>query len=171
MSDQLIMDQLRAATREHEEWAALAAPFGDATVGIHLAVMAEPFLSYLLNGLKTIESRFSKNAIAPFGRVAIGDLVILKAGPAVGSFEVASAEFITLAGGELAPLRRKYSTAICAEDDEFWNTRVDKRYVTLTGVSDARTLPPVTVSKRDRRGWVVLRAAELNPADDLLSLL
>lgn len=171
MSDQRIMGELHAAAREHEEWAALATLLNDPAVGVHLAVMLEPFLSYILNGQKTIESRFSKNAIAPYGRVAVGDLVLLKAGPVVGSFRVALADFITLTDGELARLRREYSAAICADGDEFWDARADKRYATLTGVSDVRKLPPVTVSKRDMRGWVVLRAAEPEPADDLLSLL
>lgn len=32
---------------------------------IHLGVFSEPYLTYMLKGEKTIESRFSKNRIAP----------------------------------------------------------------------------------------------------------
>lgn len=34
---------------------------------IHLGIFNEPCLSYMLDRKKTIESRFSKNKIAPYG--------------------------------------------------------------------------------------------------------
>ncbi|MGH3940061.1 MAG: hypothetical protein ACRDTG_15795 [Pseudonocardiaceae bacterium] len=170
MTEQQIMEELRAASRKHSEWAVLAPLLDDPRVGFHLAIMVEPFLSYLLNGQKTIESRFSKNAIAPYGKVTMGDLVLLKAGPVVGAFTVSSVDFVTLHGDSLARLRRDYAAAICAKEDEFWNVRANKRYATLTGVSDVYKLPPVTVSKRDMRGWVVLRAASLSSGDEQITL-
>lgn len=171
-SEQAIMDALHAATREHLEWTALATTLDDPTVSVHLAVMVEPFLGYVLNGQKTIESRFSKNAIAPYGKVALGDLVLMKSGPVVGSFRVASVEFVmlNLNGGELARLRHDCAIAICADNDEFWHARADKRYATLLGVNDVRKLPQITVPKRDRRGWVVLRAAKTGSANHVLGL-
>ncbi|MGH3799407.1 MAG: hypothetical protein ACRDTD_04590 [Pseudonocardiaceae bacterium] len=169
-SEQVIMDELHAATREHPEWTALATTLDDPTVSVHLAVMLEPFLRYVLNGQKTVESRFSKNAIAPYGKVAPGDLVLMKAGPVVGSFRVASVEFGMLNGGELARLRHDYARTICADDDQFWQARADKRYATLVGVDDVRKLPQITVPKRDRRGWVVLRAVKTGSANDVLDL-
>lgn len=161
MTGNRIMEQLLAASSRYDEWAILAPLLDNSRIGIHLAVMVEPFLSYLLNGRKTIESRFSKNAIAPYRKVAIGDLVLLKAGPVVGAFTVSSVDFVVLHGDNLAQLRQEHAVAICAEDDAFWSVRSNKRYATLTGVSDVRKLPPVTVPKRDMRGWVVLRAASV----------
>jgi hypothetical protein len=167
MTERQIMDELRAASHRHSEWAALAPLLDDPRVGVHLAVMVEPFLSYLLNGQKTIESRFSKNAIAPYRQVALGDLVLLKAGPVVGAFTVASVDFVTLLhGDDLARLRRNHAVALCAEEDEFWNARANKRYATLTGVSDVHKLSPISVPKRDMRGWVVLRPASMSNGDE-----
>jgi hypothetical protein len=166
MTGPVIMDELRAATRDHEEWAALAPVLDDRAVGVHLAVMLEPFLSYILNGQKTIESRFSKNAIAPYRQVAEGDLVFLKAGPVVGSFRVPSVTFVTLGEGDLFRLRREYSRAICAEDDAFWQARAGKRYATLVGIADVRKIPPVPVSKRDMRGWAVIRPSARRSPDE-----
>ena len=40
-------------------------------VQVHLAVMVEPYLSRVLDGSKTIESRFSRKKIAPWGRVSV----------------------------------------------------------------------------------------------------
>ena len=33
---------------------------------VHVAIVNEPFLGYIKNGKKTIESRFTKNKIAPY---------------------------------------------------------------------------------------------------------
>lgn len=127
--------------------------------GVHLAVLIEPYLSYILAGRKTVESRFSKNAIAPYQRIDQGDLVFLKAaaGPVVGCFTVAWVKCSTLDENRLSRLRADYSSAICA-DETFWASRADRRYVTLVGISDVRALPSVQVSKSDRRGWIVLRS-------------
>lgn len=159
MSSPRILDQLRTAAAE-PAWATAVGPaLANPRVGIHLAVMVEPFLSLLLDGTKTIESRFSKNAIAPYQRAAEGDVVLLKAGPIVGSFRVASATYTVLADGDLTRLRDRYAEAIGATDDQFWGARAGKRYATLLGVSEVHRLPPVPVSKRDMRGWVIVRPA------------
>ena len=47
-------------------------------VGIHLAIFTEPFLSMVLSGEKTIESRFSRNRCAPYGEINDGDIILLK---------------------------------------------------------------------------------------------
>jgi predicted transcriptional regulator len=157
MIEERILAELTEAAKEHDDWQTLYSdwqcqPF----IGIHLAVMVEPFLTYILEGKKTIESRFSKPLIAPFERIAVGDLVLLKAGPLVGSFRASSVECIKLTSRVLKELQRDRSEAICA-DDEFWAAREGKSYATLVGISDVRPLTPVRVSKSDRRGWLVLR--------------
>jgi len=171
MIEQRILEELRVAARQHAEWAELCPAFDSDAASVHLAVMVEPFLSYILRGEKTVESRFSKHAIAPFGRVRSGDLVLLKAGPVVGSFHVSSIDFVTVDDGQLDDLRREYSDALCANEDDFWESRTGKRYVTLMGVDKVRELPPVPVSKRDMRGWVVLTPAPSSMYPDQLALM
>jgi hypothetical protein len=128
--------------------------------GVHIAVMHEPFLSFLLQGRKTVESRFSKHAIAPYRKVTPGDIVFLKAGPIVGCFTVTWVKNSVLNHATLGDIRKKYAHAICAEDDTFWEAQTPKRYSTLIGVGDVKPLAPFYCSKRDRRGWVTLREAK-----------
>jgi hypothetical protein len=54
--------------------------------GIHLAVFIEPYLQFILDGQKTVESRFSANRSAPYQQVGKGDVVLLKrtGGPVMG---------------------------------------------------------------------------------------
>src|SRR4051794_13550693 len=51
----------------------------------HLAILFEPFVSKILDGTKTIESRFHRVRCAPFGQVRDGDILFLKvtSGPLV----------------------------------------------------------------------------------------
>jgi hypothetical protein len=172
MSAAALLDQLMEATIGHDDWSVLRRAVA-ARRRVHLAVMVEPYLSYILGGQKSIESRFSKNAIAPYYQIEADDLVLLKltGGPVVGCFTAAAPEFVSLDQHELARLRRDYSTAICA-DDEFWRVRQDKRYATLIGVKDQQELQPAPVAKSDRRGWLVLHCpAEARRLGEQLELI
>lgn len=122
---------------------------------IHLAVMNEPFLKYVFEGKKTIESRFSLHKIAPYQKVQPGDAVFMKAGPVVGRFTVAWVKYFDLSEYPIEKLRQEYDDAICGDAD-FWKAKSTKRYVTLMGIQDVNRLPPMQIEKRDRRAWVSL---------------
>src|SRR6266540_3860586 len=77
MSEAALLAELVEATRIHSEWAVLREALARRQ-RVHLAVMVEPYLSYILQGRKSIESRFSKNAIAPYLQIGPDDLVLLK---------------------------------------------------------------------------------------------
>lgn len=167
-----IFQQLQRSTAGMQGWPSISKHLDSCTSsrGVHLAVLVEPFLRYILEGRKTVESRFSKNCIAPYQRIERGDLVLLKAaaGPVVGCFTASWVQCMELTSDVLAAVRTKYSAAICA-DEEFWAARAEKRYVTLVGVDQPQVLPSVRVAKSDRRGWMVLRPT--TPVGNQLSLL
>jgi hypothetical protein len=133
----------------------------------HLAVMHEPYLSYILHGRKTIESRFSRRQVAPYGQVRAGDVVLLKAlgGAVSGLAIVGDVDYYVLDPQLWGVLRERFAAALAAEDDDFWEQRRDARFATLMRVRQARAIEPVWVGKRDRRGWVVLdpRSSLIHP--------
>lgn len=45
---------------------------------LHLAILQNLYLNLIAKGDKTIESRIGATRAAPFGRVAVGDLVLMK---------------------------------------------------------------------------------------------
>ena len=65
---------------------------------VHLAIFQQPFLDRILEGKKTIESRFSKVKCSPYGVVDIGDLVLMKktGGLVLGEFIVSKVESFDL---------------------------------------------------------------------------
>jgi hypothetical protein len=146
-------------------WRDLLAPFGSSTApGLHLAIFNEPYLSFLLDGSKTVESRFSVNGVAPYGRVAPGDVILLKASgkPVVGSCRAAHVWDYELASDSWDEIRSQFGVALRAQEG-FWESRQRARFATLIRVQDVCAAVPMAVPKRDRRGWVVLTSAPDGP--------
>ncbi|OAI51261.1 hypothetical protein AYO44_05010 [Planctomycetaceae bacterium SCGC AG-212-F19] len=129
--------------------------------GVHLAVFVEPFLGYVLDGSKTVESRFSINRCAPFGKVSPGDVVLLKraGGPVVGIARVRTVWSYELDESSWAVIRKRFAKALRAQAPEFWERRRGATYATLMLIDQVLALEPVKWEKRDRRGWVVVRSA------------
>ena len=125
---------------------------------LHVAVMREPFLSLLLDGTKTVESRFSVNRIPPYNQVEVGDVLVLKeaSGPLSGLALVKAVHYFELDENVLGELRAKYALQIAATEDSFWRERANKNYATLIEVANPARISQVDVAKRDRRGWAPL---------------
>jgi hypothetical protein len=128
---------------------------------LHLAVFMEPFLQYVLDGTKKVESRFSSVRCAPYNSVNAGDIILLKktGGPVVGLCKVTSVWFYKLDGNSLQDIREKYAKALCANDPGFWEHRKGAAFATIMRIKHVHRVDPFKIEKRDRRGWVVLRAA------------
>jgi hypothetical protein len=131
-------------------------------IGIHLAIFSEPFLTHILEGRKTIESRFSRSRCAPFGGVVEGDVILVKqvAGPICGLSLVRQVWFFDLAYEPLEKIKTRYAAGICADED-FWELRRDTSYATLIQLEETVPIEPVWCDKRDRRGWVSLRSRQM----------
>jgi hypothetical protein len=125
----------------------------------HLAVFVEPFLSYVLDGSKTVESRFSVNRAEPYGRVGAQDAVLIKSsgGPIVAVAEVKQTSFYQLDREQMEMIREKFGPALRVEEASFWEDRKDCCYATIVGLANVYKIVPVPCDKRDKRGWVRLR--------------
>jgi len=126
---------------------------------VHLAVFVEPFLSFILQGRKTVESRFSSRLRPPHKRVKKGDVVLLKraGGAVVGICRVSYVWFYTLDPESLALIYERFAEALCADTPDFWEQREGKSYATLMKINRVLPIEPLLCRKRDRRGWVVMR--------------
>lgn len=124
---------------------------------LHLAIMIEPFLTYVLDGSKTIESRFSVNRCAPFNRVKKGDVIFLKksGGPITGICLADYAWFYQLDENSWHTVKTNFSKQLRA-DKSFWDSRERALYATLIRVNNVRSIKPIHFEKKDRRGWVIL---------------
>jgi hypothetical protein len=131
-------------------------------VGVHLAVFVAPYLEAILDGRKTVESRFALHRCAPYGRVQRGDIIILKksGGPVIGLALAGKAEYFELTPSVFNELRSRFARKLFAEDDDFWTIRAQKRFATLIEIDDTVQIDTLAIDKRDRRGWVTYSARE-----------
>lgn len=128
---------------------------------LHLGIFVGPYLQYILEGRKTIESRFSTRRLAPYQHVGVGDVLLLKqaSGPIVGLCQITHVWFYSLDPQSWQTIRDSFTQALCAQDPEFWAVRAHASFATLMRIQHVQAIPPITYQKRDRRGWVVLRPA------------
>lgn len=130
----------------------------DALTRVHLGIFREPYLGFIAAGAKTIESRFSKNRIAPFESAERGDIVLLK-GTGKGIAGVCVVDrvwFYRLQPGTIEEIRDVFGHGICPAEPGFWEDRRNCAYCSLIWISHYVPVPEFAVPKRDRRGWVVL---------------
>lgn len=163
---QFELDEIRQRLSSSEFWLrylATTVVSDRCDVGIHVAIFSEPFLSSVLDGSKTVESRISRVRCAPFGEVTRGDVILIKevAGPICGIALASEVWFFDLSLEPLDRIRSRFGKYICG-DDEFWASRADAGFATLIELAEITTISPLQFEKRDRRGWVSLRSKQLS---------
>lgn len=126
----------------------------------HLAIFKGEGAEKILSGVKTIESRFAKGKIAPFGVISKGDLVYIKpsGGDLIGQFKVRKVIFYdNLDLSDLSYLKEKYGKEM-AVDEGYWKGKEACRYGTLIFIGESARFitSPIKLKKKDQRGWVVL---------------
>ncbi len=127
----------------------------------HLAIFKGGGAEKILSGRKTIESRFARSKIAPFGVITNGDLVYIKpsGGQIIGQFRVKKVIFYDgLSKEDLEEIIQKYGKEI-ATDEAYWKSKFNAKYATLIfiGNSSRFITSPIKPVKKDLRGWMVLR--------------
>lgn len=124
---------------------------------IHLAVFDAHSLALILEGKKTIDTRFSKIRQAPFDRIKAGDSVMLKlaGGPIVAVARAKRVFFYAdLTRDQVQRLKESYNDLIQASR-EFWTNKKLAKYATFIQIAEVQPILPVRLRKKDRRGWVV----------------
>lgn len=165
-SVQLLIEELIASVQGDPFWENYFNQFLSqlhSSFGLHLAILVEPYLQFILEGKKTIESRFSVNRCPPYKHICKGDIILLKrsGGPIVGLCQVTDAWFYHLNSESWSSIKENFSMAICAQGPDFWTAREGASFATLMRIRHVKSITPITYTKRDRRGWIVLQPAHL----------
>lgn len=137
---------------------------------LHLAILQQPYLDRIVDGTKTIESRFNTKRAAPYDRVTSGDLVLLKESgrPITYYFFAAAVMSINLSEQSIRGVRKQYGAGICAEnEEEFWQEKSSSAYCTIVEVGVRGSLSDLAVNKRDQRGWVTFNRKKVQDPETL----
>ena len=126
----------------------------------HLAIFKGDGAEKILSGEKTIESRFARRRIPPFGVISSGDLVYIKPSgkDIIGQFRVRKVVFYDgFDLSDLNDLEKRYGKEL-AVGAEYWEKIKNSLYCTLIFIGDSSRFitSPVKIKKSDMRGWVVL---------------
>lgn len=136
------------------------------SVSLHLAVFTEPFLSLILSGKKTMESRFSINHLTPYRKIVDDDIVLIKrSGGAICGFFIAGSPryFSNLRPEKIYGLELLYGKKSCWDvDPEFLNNKSGARFLTLIEIKKVIPITPIEISKSDRTAWSIVKTGLQN---------
>lgn len=125
----------------------------------HLGIFTLEAVRDIISGKKKVDGRFSKIKIAPFGKIAAGDIVLMKvSGEQIeGQFTVDRVLYFDHPKHEEAvELIAKYAKDL-AMPDNFWVLHEKVNFITLIFIKEVtRFLVVPEVPKKDLRPWVVL---------------
>ena len=127
----------------------------------HVAILRPRYIDLVLDGAKTIEARLSVCRIAPFGIVATGDELFLRAG-ASGYAARASVgrvwSFDCVTPGLVRELRTRFEARIQG-GSAFWKAKRSVQFATfikLRNVQETAQGPPLVRKPGDRRAWFAM---------------
>jgi len=125
----------------------------------HLAILRQPFFDMVLNGEKTIESRWSMKKVAPFNKVLVGDEIYLKetGKPATAVAIVKKVEYYHLTPEIVEDIRQKFGKQIGTDYFEDWESTLNKKFVTLIWLDKVKKIPPKFFPRSHGAGWIVLK--------------
>lgn len=124
---------------------------------LHLGIFTEPYLTLMLNGKKTIESRFSKNKILPYNQISKDDIVIVKksSGNVLAYFTIKKVLFYDLNKVSKDEIKSIYNKQLCVDED-FWLAKKDSNYATLIFIDKIIELNPFHIDKKGMQTWLKL---------------
>lgn len=130
---------------------------------IHIAILQNPFFDMILNGTKTIESRWSMHKIAPYQKVKKGDTILLKeTGKLVTAKAIAKeVKFFELTPEKVEEIRLQYGKQIGTDKFKDWKSTLNKKYCTLIWLDKVEKIQPLKVPRSNGAGWILIKNLSL----------
>jgi ASC-1-like (ASCH) protein len=128
----------------------------------HLVILKKPYLNDILQGRKSVESRFTRTKRYYFGRVRPGDRLFLKfsSGPVCATAIVSKVKsFKDLTPDRICRIEHQYNCDIKGSS-EYWQSKMSCRFGLLVWLRDVERIEPRRIDKKDWRAWVVLTEKE-----------
>lgn len=125
----------------------------------HIAILRQPFFDMVLNGEKTIESRWSMNKIAPFNKVKVGDEILLKltGNPVTAKAKVKAVKYYELTPSLVEEIGIKYGKQIGTDKFADWQSTLNKKFCTLIWLDEVVRVKSITVPRSNGAGWIILK--------------
>jgi len=131
----------------------------------HVAILKPQWLSKILSGEKTIESRWYKSKKAPYKGINSGDIVYFKetGKPVTAKAVVKDALFFdSLNEAKVKGILQKYSSSIGIIPSSF-PLFFDKKYCTLVFLKNVESIAPFDINKKgfgNMAAWLTLDSVD-----------
>ncbi|MFG0247900.1 MAG: ASCH domain-containing protein [Phycisphaeraceae bacterium JB051] len=105
----------------------------------HIAILQRQYLDLILSGIKTVESRLTGNALAPFGKIQPGQRIYFKqsSGPFRATAIADKVDFYdNLTPAKLRKLYDQYNARVCGSEDYWFITKARAKYATFVTLRD-----------------------------------
>lgn len=131
----------------------------------HLAIFTRNAIKAIVSGQKTVETRFSKKKIAPFGMINSGDIVYMKPPGEELAGQFVATKIISIEGLDSKDWEwikqefgNKISFGSVAEMKNYFKEHEASKYVSIIAISKVEQFitSPIKIIKRDLRGWLVI---------------
>lgn len=111
----------------------------------------------MLDGKKTVESRFSKNRILPYKQISKDDVVIVKksGGDIVAYFTIKEVIFYDLNAVSIDEIKSNYQSRLRV-DESFWIGKKDCNWESLIFIDKIFKIKPFRINKKGMQAWVKL---------------
>ena len=123
----------------------------------HLAIMHQPYLDYIIKGKKKIETRFFLQKRPPYNCINENDIIFFKkvGGDIYCSCKIKKCSKYNLHLTDKNMLISKYYDDVCMSK-ECWREKLQKNFALFISIGKLFFFDkPITITKRDRRPWVV----------------
>ncbi len=125
----------------------------------HVAILKRPYAKAILAGTKTVESRLTRTAMPPFGRIEPGQRLYFKisAGPFVAVARAAQVvSYQGLTPADIEKLRRRFQPTV-GGDDAYWQMKRDSRFALFVKLAEVEPIDIGPAYKPiNMRAWHVL---------------
>lgn len=129
----------------------------------HIVILAKKcfgiksIYNMVISGQKTIESRWSMHKIAPYHKVNIGDVLLLKemGSPITAKAIVSDVKFYELTPEIVDELRIKYGKQIGTDKKENWENIYYKKYGTLIWLKNVEEIATLQVPRSNGSAWII----------------
>lgn len=112
----------------------------------------------MLDGKKTVESRFSINKRLPYEKITKDDIVMVKksSGKVLAYFTIKEVLFFDLTKTSINDIRIKYQEGLCV-DEVFWESKKNSKYATLIFIDKLYRLEPFSINKKGMNTWLLVK--------------
>ena len=130
----------------------------------HLAIMSKQLqlLPKILNGEKTVESRWYKTRRAPFNKIKVGDIVYFKDSGApvtLKSLVKKIIQFNNLTEQRIYDLLHAHEKELGVNADQYFISIKDKKYGILIYLSNVEQVKPFQIDKKgfgNQSSWITI---------------